>query len=119
MVTLNKRTYKLLDSLIRRLDRLKSEEYHIWTAVANRLVKREIEQTEAIIHAKFSVEQVDNVRLMQLRAKHRKDRYTAQRWVWSQVHNKRGYHDEELINRVTDKLRAYYWDNYNATHGYS
>lgn len=114
MVTLNKRTYKLLDSLVRRLDRLEAEEYNVWPAVSNRLVKREIEQTKAIIKAKFSDEQVSKIRLMQSRTKSRHDRYTAQRWVWFQVHNKLGYHGSELIERVTDKLRAYYWDNYNA-----
>ncbi len=115
MVTLNRRTYKLLDSLIRRLDRLESEEYEVWTAVANRLVKREIEQTKAIIYAKFSVEQVQKVRLMQSRVKSRKDRYTAQRWVSYQVHNKLGYHDNEVINRIEGILRTYYRENHNAT----
>lgn len=101
--------YKELDSLIRRIERLKKEEYEVWTAVANRLVNAEIKRLEAVLAASFDKKSIQNVRLMASRVEHIKDRYKNHRWVWYQVHNKVGYHDEEMIRRVKNKLSDYHF----------
>jgi len=106
---MTRKQYKLMDRLIRRLDRLNSEEYEVWTAVANILIKNEIRLVYNALHEMFTEEQIASVRLMQSRAKSRVNRYEFHRWVSHAVHCKLGYHDEEMISRVTGKFKEYDW----------
>lgn len=101
---MDKKQYKLIHHLLRRIETINSELDEAWTPIAKILLRNQLAVTHQTMHRYFTKVQIESAKKERETMK-KADKYKSLNWLYSRLYKKFGVYADSEVWNVIRKLR--------------